>query len=125
LRESDLSVKTTKDSGPGGQNRNKVETAVQMLHKPSGLAVNICIGKSQSQNKKLAKQILKDKLQSMANKSAKNKKNKKRRKQIGAGLRGDKIRTIQEQNRCVINHSNGKKMTYKKYCKGYVEKLHD
>lgn len=54
FKESDLEYQTFRASGPGGQHRNKVETAVRIVHKPSGLQVTASDSKSQIQNKKNA-----------------------------------------------------------------------
>ena len=58
LKESDLKEEFFRSSGPGGQNRNKVETSVKLLHKPTGLKVTINSGRSQWQNRQLAREIL-------------------------------------------------------------------
>lgn len=53
-KESDLQIQTYRASGPGGQHRNKVESAVRVTHTPSGLTVSCAESRSQHQNKKLA-----------------------------------------------------------------------
>lgn len=62
INVNDVIVQTFKSSGPGGQHRNKVETAIRIIHKPSGINVTASDGKSQSQNKKKAWKKLEDKL---------------------------------------------------------------
>ena len=57
LPQGELEIQTTKGCGPGGQNRNKVESAVRARHKPTGLEVFID-GRDQGQNKALAIRIL-------------------------------------------------------------------
>ena len=54
FHERDLEFSTFRASGPGGQHRNKVETAVRAVHKPSGIAVTASDSKSQQQNRKAA-----------------------------------------------------------------------
>jgi len=58
LNESDLEILACRGSGPGGQNRNKTSTAIQMRHKPSGLVVRSEGERSQFQNKQLAFEIM-------------------------------------------------------------------
>ena len=60
IRESDLKESFTRSSGPGGQNVNKVATAVTLRHRPSGMSVTVQDSRSQAQNRKLARERLLD-----------------------------------------------------------------
>jgi protein subunit release factor B len=60
VREADLEEKFTRSSGPGGQNVNKVATAVTVQHRPSGISVTTQDSRSQMQNRKLARERLLD-----------------------------------------------------------------
>ena|SRR5205814_1691222 len=60
LRESDLEETFARSSGPGGQNVNKVSTAVRLLHRPSGVSVMVQDSRSQAQNRRLARERLLD-----------------------------------------------------------------
>jgi peptide chain release factor len=60
IRDADLEEAFARSSGPGGQNVNKVSTAVTLLHRPSGISVTVQDSRSQSMNRKLARERLLD-----------------------------------------------------------------
>jgi len=60
IKESDLQETFARSSGPGGQNVNKVATAVTLRHRPSGISVTVQDSRSQAQNRKLARERLLD-----------------------------------------------------------------
>jgi len=62
LKPSDLDIQTSKSGGPGGQNVNKRETAVRIIHNPTKISVHVTSERSQAQNKELALTMLKGKL---------------------------------------------------------------
>lgn len=123
ILEKDLDWKFCRGSGKGGQNRNKLDTAVQLTYLPTRLMVRIESERSQHQNKELALSLLKAKLKSQKDNKTKQKIDNQRQLQIGSGMRGDKIRTISYQNNIVTNHLNEKKMPVDRYIKGFIEEV--
>jgi protein subunit release factor B len=65
VREADLSERFARSSGPGGQNVNKVSTAVTLVHGPTGIAVTVQDSRSQSWNRRLARERLLDALEQL------------------------------------------------------------
>ena len=64
IREADLQETFARSSGPGGQNVNKVSTAVTLRHSPSGISVTVQDSRSQAMNRKLARERLLDAIES-------------------------------------------------------------
>ena len=93
IKPSDLKIEFFRSSGPGGQNVNKVETAVRIYHLPSGLTVTSQESRSQQKNREQALSILRARLLDAKLQEEAKKIGAERRAQIGTGDRSEKIRT--------------------------------
>jgi peptide chain release factor 1 len=123
LDPHDLRIETVRGSGPGGQHKNKTESAVRVTHVPTGTTA-YADSRSQHENKQLALAVLRARLHEQRSNAARATRNELRRRQVGSGERSDKIRTVSEQNNVVTNHENGKKIDLKTYKRGFIEGLH-
>jgi peptide chain release factor 1 len=104
VKESDLEITFSRAGGPGGQNVNKVESAVRILHKPSGVVVASREGRSQQQNRERAMQVLQSKLLDEKIRKEEEALRKERKEQIGTADRSEKIRTYNFMQDRITDH---------------------
>ncbi|OQE19337.1 hypothetical protein PENFLA_c019G00977 [Penicillium flavigenum] len=113
INDADISISYLKGTGPGGQKINKTNSAVQIIHKPSGVVVKCQATRSQSQNAKIARSLLADKIEALENgdnsrvaikaaaakkkKASKMKKTRRKYRELGEGAKEGEIEEEEDE----------------------------
>ena len=119
----DLEWQFFRSSTQGGQNVQKVSSAVRLKHKPTGVVVTCQQERTQEQNRKIALDLLKSRLEQHRKKSQQAQLGIKRKEAVGRGMRAEKVRTYNYPQNRVTDHRIKKKFRLEDIIEGKLEKL--
>lgn len=126
INDSDLIIETIKSSGAGGQHINKTESAIRLIHKPTGITIECQDERSQHKNKDKAMKLLRSKLYDMKEREQSEKIASERRSQVGSGDRSERIRTYNFPQGRITDHRIGFTVySLESYLNGEIDEMID
>ena len=126
INPADLEIETCKSSGAGGQHINKTESAIRIIHKPSGIVVECQEERSQFKNKDKAMKLLRAKLYDIEKTKRDSEIADERRRQVGTGDRSERIRTYNFPQGRVTDHRLGMTLySLDSFLNGHIESIVD
>jgi len=126
IHPNDLEISTFRSSSAGGQHMQKNETAIRIVHKPSGIVVTCQDERSQNQNKLRGMQVLRAKLYEAEQERLAKERGELRKGQIGSGDRSEKIRTYNVPQDRITDHRIGLDMhNIGNFMDGDIQKMID
>lgn len=120
--KEDFSISFFSGTGPGGQNRNKVQASARVVHIPTGL-VRTAQTRSRENSVRLAMEAMEEELDRQAKAQQKAQTQKDRAGQVGSGERGDKRRTYRFQDDRVLDHQTGRTTRTRDAMAGHLDRL--
>lgn len=123
IPESDVQIHITTAQGPGGQNVNKVATAVHMVHIPTGIEVRMQESKSQHQNRAKAWQLLRARVYDKYQRQKDAERAATRSQMIGSGGRSERVRTYRYKENIVVDHRLSRSFNMRPILEGQLDEL--